>query len=140
MQALKKRRGDSCMSSSISLYLYLVCVSSISQYTQLGCGCGHSEHSRLEDPEQPCFFPLKICPSYPERYKFPGSIHYKSFLDHRFHSCVNTLWQTRHKLLCGSLRRMLFLLACMVVKYGVLDSCRQAESSLAHCLRFICIF
>ena len=41
--------------------------------------------------------------------------------------------------LLGQLR-MLFLLACMVVKYGVLDSCRQAESSLAHCLRFICIF
>jgi len=43
-------------------------------------------------------------------------------------------------ILCGSLRRMLFLLACMVVKYGVLDSCRQAVSSLARCLRFICIF
>jgi hypothetical protein len=41
---------------------------------------------------------------------------------------------------CGSLRRMLFLLAYMVVKYGVLDSCRQAGSSLARCLRFICIF
>ena len=54
--------------------------------------------------------------------------------------CVNTLWQTGHILFCGSLRRMLFLLACMVVKYGVLDSCRQAESSLAHCRRFICIF
>jgi len=52
----------------------------------------------------------------------------------------NTLWQTGHTLLCGSLRHMLFLLACMVVKYGVLDSCRQAESSLAHCLHFICIF
>jgi len=46
----------------------------------------------------------------------------------------------RHTLLCGSLRRMLFLLACMVVKYGVLVSCRQAGSSLARCLRFICIF
>jgi hypothetical protein len=34
--------------------------------------------------------------------------------------CMNTLWQTGHTLLCGSLRRMLFLLACMVVKYGVL--------------------
>ena len=48
--------------------------------------------------------------------------------------CVNTLWQTGHTLLCGSLRRMLFLLACMVVKYGVLVSCRQAGSSLARCL------
>ena len=36
-------------------------------------------------------------------------------------------------------KTMLFLLACMVVKYGVLGSCRQAESSLARCLRFICI-
>jgi hypothetical protein len=54
--------------------------------------------------------------------------------------CVNTLWQTGHTLLCGSLRRMLFLLECMVVKYGVLNSCRQAGSSLARCLRFICIF
>ena len=54
--------------------------------------------------------------------------------------CVNTLWQTSHTLLCGSLRRMLFLLACMVVKYGVLVSCRPAGSSLARCLRFICIF
>jgi len=33
---------------------------------------------------------------------------------------MNTLWQTGRTLLCGSLRRMLFLLACMVVKYGVL--------------------
>ena len=33
-----------------------------------------------------------------------------------------------------------FLLACMVVKYGVLFFCRQAGSSLARCLRFICIF
>jgi len=35
-----------------------------------------------------------------------------------------------------------FLLACirMVVMYGVLVSCRQAGSSLARCLRFICIF
>ena len=31
-------------------------------------------------------------------------------------------------------------LACMVVKYGVLVFCRQAGSSLARCLRFICIF
>ena len=54
--------------------------------------------------------------------------------------CVNTLWQTGHTLLCGSLRRMLFLLACMVVKYGVLVFCRQAGNSLARCLRFICIF
>ena len=54
--------------------------------------------------------------------------------------CVNTLSQTGHTRLCGSLRRMLFLLACMIVMYGVLDSCRQAESSLARCLRFICIF
>ena len=55
--------------------------------------------------------------------------------------CVNTLWQTGHTFLCGSLRRMLFLLAYMVVKYGVLVSCRQAPgSSLARCLRFICIF
>ena len=35
------------------------------------------------------------------------------------------------------MKRMLFLLACMVVKYGVLDSCRQAGSSLARCLRLI---
>ena len=48
--------------------------------------------------------------------------------------CVNTLWQTGHTLLCGSLRRMLFLLACMVVNYGVLLFCRQAGSSLARCL------
>jgi hypothetical protein len=53
---------------------------------------------------------------------------------------ARTLWQTDRTLLCGSLRRMLFLLACMVVKYGVLDFCRQAGSSLARCLRFICIF
>ena len=46
----------------------------------------------------------------------------------------------KNSLLCGSLRRMLFLLACMVVKYGVLDYRRQAGSSLARCLRFICIF
>ena len=45
--------------------------------------------------------------------------------------CVNTLWQTGHTLLCGSLRRMLFLLACMLVKYGVLYFCRQAGSSLS---------
>ena len=53
--------------------------------------------------------------------------------------CVDTLWQTGHTLLCGSLRRMLFRLACMVVKYGVLVFCRQAGSYLACCLRFICI-
>ena len=34
--------------------------------------------------------------------------------------CVDTLWQTGHTLLYGLLRRMLFLLACVVVKYGVL--------------------
>ena len=52
---------------------------------------------------------------------------------------MNTLWQTGHTLLCGSLRRMLFLLPCrMVVKYGVLVSCRQAGGSLARCPRFIC--
>ena len=40
-----------------------------------------------------------------------------------------------------SLKRMLFLLACMVVKYGGLFFCRQAgRSTLARCLRFICIF
>ena len=44
------------------------------------------------------------------------------------------------KLLCGSLRCMLFLLACMVVKYGVLDFCRQAGNSLARCLRFVLHF
>ena len=49
--------------------------------------------------------------------------------------CVSTLWQTGHTLLCGLLRHMLFLLACMVV-----DFCRQAGSSLACYLRFICIF
>ena len=38
------------------------------------------------------------------------------------------------------LAKTLFLLVCMVVKYGVLVSCRQAGSSLARCLRFICIF
>jgi len=54
--------------------------------------------------------------------------------------CVNTLWQTGRTLFCGSLRRMLFLLARMVVMYGVLVFCRQAGSSLARCLRFICIF
>ena len=55
--------------------------------------------------------------------------------------CVNTLWQTGRTLLCGSPKRMLFLLACMVVKHGVLVSCRQAGSStLTRCLRFICIF
>ena len=54
--------------------------------------------------------------------------------------CVNTLWQTGHTLLCSSLKRMLLLLACIVVKYGVLFFCRQAGSSLARCLRFICIF
>jgi hypothetical protein len=31
-------------------------------------------------------------------------------------------------------------IACMVVKYSVLVSCRQAGSSLARYLRFICIF
>ena len=54
--------------------------------------------------------------------------------------CVNTLWQTDHTLLCGSLRRMLFLLASMEIKYGVIFFCRQTGSSLARCLRFICIF
>ena len=34
---------------------------------------------------------------------------------YRIRRFVNTLWQTDHTLLCGSLRRMLFLLACMVV-------------------------
>ena len=34
------------------------------------------------------------------------------------HLCVNTLWQTECTLLCGSIRRMLFLLACVVVKHG----------------------
>ena len=59
-------------------------------------------------------------------------------------------------ILCGSLRRMLFLLACMVVKYGVLHGFKSSmeycmygvmhgflqagRSSLARCLRFICIF
>ena len=32
--------------------------------------------------------------------------------------CVDTLWQTGHTLLYGLLRRMLFLLACVVVKHG----------------------
>ena len=50
--------------------------------------------------------------------------------------CVNTLWQTGCTLLCGSLRRMLFLLACMVVKYGVLvvvfwQAGRESSSSLS---------
>ena len=40
---------------------------------------------------------------------------------------------------CGSLRGMLILLACMVVEYRVLEFCSQAGSSLARCLRFICI-
>ena len=54
--------------------------------------------------------------------------------------CVTTLWQTDRTILCGLLRRMLFLVACMVVRYGILVFCRQAGSSLARCLRFICIF
>jgi len=40
--------------------------------------------------------------------------------------CMIMLWQTDRTLFCGSLRRMLFLLACMVVKHGVLVICRQA--------------
>ena len=54
--------------------------------------------------------------------------------------CVSTLWQTGHTLLCGLLRHMLFLLACMVVKYGVLISCRQAGSSLARCFTLLLHF
>ena len=42
--------------------------------------------------------------------------------------CVNMLWQTDCTSLCGSSGFMLFLLAFMVVKYGVLNSCRQSES------------
>ena len=44
---------------------------------------------------------------------------------------MNTLWQTDRTLLCGSLIRMLFLLACVVAKHGVLFFCRQARSPLA---------
>ena len=47
-------------------------------------------------------------------------------------------WRVEQRFLCcsvcGSLRRMLFLLACIVVKYGVLVFCRLAGSSQARCL------
>jgi hypothetical protein len=43
------------------------------------------------------------------------------------------LWQTDRTLhLCGLLKRMFILLACEVVKYGVLDSCREFSSSLSR--------
>ena len=46
--------------------------------------------------------------------------------------------QTNRALLCGSLRHVLLLLACM--GSSTLDFSGQAGSSLARCLRFICIF
>jgi len=74
-----------------------------------------------------------------------ATLHHKDsfrYLGMVFYRTLNMAKSADHaaRPFLASLRRMLFLLACMVVKYGVLDSCRQAESSLAHCLRFICIF